>query len=140
MLYNVVLVSAVQQLKSVITLHISPLSWASLLPTPFPSLWVITKHQAGLLVFSEISLWGQKIGKTHLYLTRFLVTTEGGGCESVGSDFGFNSSSPLNLGPSGRSRAHCFPSWRRVYDEKDREVLTSMSSWVLCSFSYGQNF
>ena len=90
-------------------------------------------------MFSETSLWGQNIGKTQRFLTRFLVTTEGGGGEGVGSGFGFISSSPLNLGPSWRSGAHRFPSWRRDYDAKDREVPTSMASCVLRSFSYGQN-
>ena len=57
LLYNVVLVSAIQQCKSVrfkyiyiyIYIYLSPPSWDSL-PDPIPSLYIITVCQAGLSV------------------------------------------------------------------------------------------
>ena len=47
LLYNVVLVSAVQQCESATCTHTSPPSWASL-PPSVPPLWGITEHQAEL--------------------------------------------------------------------------------------------
>ena len=50
MLYNVVLVSAVEQSESAICIYISPLSWASLPHPLIPPLQVITEHRAELPV------------------------------------------------------------------------------------------
>ena len=51
MLYNVVLVSAVQPSESAIYIHVSPPSWTSLpLPSPIPPISVITEHRAELPV------------------------------------------------------------------------------------------
>ena len=49
------LVSAVRQRESAISIHIFPLSEASLPPTPSPPLKVITR--LGCLCYTEVSLW-----------------------------------------------------------------------------------
>ena len=50
MLHNVLLVSAVQQCESALSIHISPSSRASLPHTPIPPVQVITEYQAVLPV------------------------------------------------------------------------------------------
>ena len=51
MLYNVVLVSAIQHCESAINIYIFPPSWTSLpSPNPILPLWAVTKHEVELLV------------------------------------------------------------------------------------------
>ena len=50
LLYNVVLVSAVQRSESAICIHISPPSWTSLPPPHIPPIQVITEHRAEIPV------------------------------------------------------------------------------------------
>ena len=57
LLYNVVLVSSVQQSESTICIPISPPSWTSLPPTTIPRISVTTEHQAELpVLYSRLPL------------------------------------------------------------------------------------
>ena len=80
MLYNFVLVSAIQKGESVIIVCISLLSWASFLPQPHPSRWsqsarlgslcyVATSHQLSILHMIVYICWCY-----FLYLSHYLLT------------------------------------------------------------------
>ena len=80
LLYNFVLVSAIQKGESVIIVYISLLSWASFLPQPHPSRWsqssrlgslcyVATSHQLSILHMIVYICWCY-----FLYLSHYLLT------------------------------------------------------------------
>ena len=68
MLYSVVLVSAIYQHESAIGIHLSPLSWASLLPTtpsPVPPPQAVTERQVELFVLHSNFLSNITLNKLH---------------------------------------------------------------------------